>query len=153
MIISIDPGISGCVSVLGNNGELIDWIAMPVLKVGSKNRVNAAALSAWVANYSDSRKCFIEKVGAMPGQGVSSMFSFGHSAGVIEGVVAGLMIPIEFITPQCWKKFHGLTGTDKDAARGLAIHLYPYCRDLDTKSKGQALADSILIGLCGMAKS
>jgi crossover junction endodeoxyribonuclease RuvC len=77
------------------------------------------------------------------------MFSFGHAAGIIEGVVVALGIPITLVPPAAWKKALGLTGKDKDAARARAIQLYPGIPDLDLKGKGQALADAILIGRHG----
>ena len=85
----------------------------------------------------------------MPGQGLSSTFAFGHSAGVVEGVLAALHIPAVLITPQAWKKGAGLIGKDKDAARTIAARLYPFNRTLDLKGKGQALADAILIARIG----
>jgi crossover junction endodeoxyribonuclease RuvC len=151
MIISIDPGISGCIAVLNEiDGSLIDYLHTPTIKAGKRNRVNAAALAGFLQQYKGASHCYIEKVGAMPGQGVASMFSFGHSAGLVEGVVAALGVPMTLVTPQAWKKHHGLIGKDKDAARTRAIQLLPECRALDTKAKGQALGDAILLGRYGM---
>lgn len=144
-IIGVDPGITGSVSVLTDTGEYVDHMLMPKMKVGTKNRVNSAALLAWLRQYECAESCYFEKVHAMPGQGVSSMFSFGHSVGIVEGIVVALGIPITLVTPQSWKKKTGLIGKDKDAARTRAIQLYPELRELDLKGKGQALADSILI--------
>lgn len=76
----------------------------------------------------------------MSGQGVSSMFTFGHAAGVVEGIIQGFNIPytlITLVTPQAWKKSAGLIGTDKDAARSRAIQLHPDLRVLDKKCKGK----------------
>jgi len=85
----------------------------------------------------------------MTGQGVSSTFSFGHSAGVVEGLIAGMGIPYSKITPQAWKKAYNLIGKDKDAARSRAVELYPSLRLLDQKGKGQAIADAIFIARHG----
>lgn len=148
-IVAIDPGIGGSVAVLAPDGELLAQIPMPTMKVGKANRVNAAALAHWIRQHMPDH-AFIEQVGAMPGQGVASMFNFGHSAGVVAGVVAGLLIPITYVTPKAWKKSTGLIGQDKDAARARAIQLYPHVRALDLKGKGQALADAILIGRHGL---
>lgn len=151
MIIAIDPGTSGCLVAVNETG-IIDWLHMPVIKVGSKNRVNAAAVAAWVREHDHADHCYIELVAAMPGQGVSSMFSFGHAAGLVEGVVSGASIPVTLVTPQAWKKHAGLIGKDKDAARGLCAQQYPNCREFDLKAKGQALADAVLIGHYGLAQ-
>lgn len=145
IIIGIDPGISGALCAITESGEYIDHLLMPTIKPGKRSRVNGAAVSGWLSEYAKNSHCYLEKVGAMPGQGVASMFSFGHSAGIVEGVVTGLQIPITLVTPQSWKKKEGLIGKDKDAARTRAIQLYPSIRELDKKGKGQALADSILI--------
>ena len=151
MIIAIDPGTSGCLVAVSETG-IVSWLHMPVIKVGSKNRVNAAAVADWVRNHDYADHCYIEKVAAMPGQGVSSMFSFGHAAGLVEGVVSGAGIPVTLVTPQQWKKHAGLIGKDKDAARGLCAQQYPKCRELDLKGKGQALADAVLIGHYGLSR-
>ncbi|MFM6207166.1 hypothetical protein, partial [Planktothrix sp.] len=66
----------------------------------------------------------LESVHAMPGQGVSSMFSFGLGYGVWLGIVAALNVPIEFVTPQAWKKYYSL-GPDKEASRVKALQLFP----------------------------
>ena len=160
MIIGIDPGCSGALVILREDGEIVDTLLMPTIKVGTKSRVNGAAVAAWIKQWSDRFEndytarpfhAFLEQVGAMPGQGVSSMFTFGHAAGLVEGVVTGAGIPLTLVTPQAWKKKAGLIGQDKDAARSRAIQLYPGCRLLDLKGKGQALADAILIARHGIS--
>lgn len=155
MIIGIDPGCSGALVAMHDDGTLFDTLLMPTIKIGTKSRVNGAAVAAWVAKVREHRKvpchAFLEQVGAMPGQGVSSMFTFGHAAGLVEGVVTGAGIPLTLVTPQAWKKKAGLIGQDKDAARSRAIQLYPGCRLLDLKGKGQAIADAILIARHGIS--
>jgi crossover junction endodeoxyribonuclease RuvC len=85
----------------------------------------------------------------MPGQGVASMFSFGHSAGVIQGVLGAFEIPVVMVTPQSWKKRAGIIGQDKDASRSKAIQMWPKWRELDKKGVGQAYADAAFIALYG----
>lgn len=152
--IGIDPGLTGCVAFIDDRGRYIDHLHMPVMRVGSKGRVNGAQLAAWLKqhNMQNITHVMLERVGAMPKQGGSSMFSFGHSAGVAEGIVQGLGIPYTLVEPAIWKKKAGLIGQDKDAARGRAIQLYPDLRDLDLKGKGQALADALLIARFGAIK-
>ncbi len=145
-VLGIDPGLSGAAVIL-ENGEPIEWIIMPTMKVGSTNRVNAAELTYYMSTGVDH--VYIEQVGAMPGQGVASMFNFGCSFGIVLGVTAGLAYPHTLVSPQRWKRAAGLIGTDKDAARARAIQLWPKWRDLDKKGQGQALADAALIALCG----
>lgn len=147
-LIGIDPGASGAIVVMTPKFELVEWGEMPVVKVGQQTRVNGAALAAILREF-DAGHAFLEQVGAMPGQGTASMFSFGHAAGTAAGVLAALQITTTMVTPQAWKKRAGLSGTDKDAARCRAIQLWPAWRDLDRKGRGQALADAALIARFG----
>ncbi|EAA0501769.1 crossover junction endodeoxyribonuclease RuvC [Salmonella enterica] len=148
-VLGIDPGCSGSLVLITEQGGYIDHLAMPTIKVGTKSRVNGAAVSAWVRKYGITH-AYLEQVGAMPGQGTASMFTFGHAAGVAEGILQGLNIPYTLVTPQAWKKSAGLIGSDKDAARSRAIQLYPELRALDAKAKGQAIADALLIARHGI---
>lgn len=150
IIIGIDPGISGAVAVLTSDGTLIAHTAMPIYQPGKAKRVNPAALTAFLQPYTHAH-AVLEQVGAMPGQGVSSMFSFGHSAGVIEGVLAALGISYELVTPQKWKKCYQLNGKPKDASRALAQRLYPDAPL--SRKKDHALADAILIARYGFNSS
>lgn len=118
-VLGIDPGCSGALVLITEQGGYIDHLAMPTIKVGTKSRVNGAAVAAWVRQYGITH-AYLEKVGAMPGQGTASMFTFGHAAGVAEGILQGLNIPYTLVTPQAWKKSAGLIGSDKDAARSRA---------------------------------
>lgn len=152
MIIGIDPGSSGAIVTMDHDcREVVGFLNMPTVKVGTKSRVNGAAVAAFLREQiaGKSVHAYLEQVGAMPGQGVSSMFTFGHAAGVVEGILQGLGIPYTLVTPQAWKKRAGLIGSDKDAARSRAIQLYPGLRALDTKCRGQAIADAILIARHG----
>lgn len=147
-IVGIDPGCSGAIAVLNGFGGVEGYLIMPLIKIGSKSRVNGAAVASFLRGHSITH-AYLEQVGAMPGQGVSSMFTFGHAAGVVEGIIQGLNIPYTLVTPQAWKKSAGLIGTDKDAARSRAIQRHPDLRVLDKKAKGQAIADAILIARHG----
>ncbi|ECD9546114.1 hypothetical protein ZW61_000630 [Salmonella enterica subsp. houtenae] len=148
-VLGIDPGCSGSLVLITEQGGYIDHLEMPTIKVGNKSRVNGAAVSAWLRKYVITH-AYLEQVGAMPGQGTASMFTFGHAAGVAEGILQGLNIPYTLVTPQAWKKSAGLIGSDKDAARSRAIQLYPELRALDAKAKGQAISDALLIARHGV---
>lgn len=149
VVLGIDPGCSGALVLVTEQGGYIDHLPMPTIKVGTKSRVNGAAVSAWLRQYGITH-AYLDQVGAMPGQGTASMFTFGHAAGVAEGILQGLNIPYTLVTPQAWKKSAGLIGSDKDAARSRAIQLYPELRALDAKAKGQAIADALLIARFGI---
>ena len=149
--VGIDPGISGAVVVLEDDHP-IEWFRMPTMMVGKANRVNAFDLAtelSWILMDEKEVTVYIENVGAMPGQGVTSMFSFGHSAGTVWGVAGALGHPVKFIAPGVWKKRAGLTGMDKDAARSAAILRWPSWKELALKGKGQAYADAALLAVYG----
>lgn len=146
--IGIDPGASGAIVIMDACWMLIEWAAMPTQRIGTATRVNAPALAAMLQDF-DAAHAYVEQVASRPGQGVASMFSFGHSAGVAMGVLGALQITTTMVTPQSWKKRAGLIGQDKDAARSRAIQLWPDWRALDLKGKGQALADAALIARFG----
>ena len=149
-LIGIDPGCSGAICILQSEKcpVPIEWMRMPTVKDGKSTRVDAAALALFLQEY-DVGHAYIERVGSMPGQGVASTFTFGHAAGVVQGVVATLLIPYTLVSPQTWKKRAGLIGTDKDAARSRAIQLWPRWDALGKKGEGQALADAALIARFG----
>lgn len=155
MIIGIDPGITG--AIYFNAHEERSVVDMPIMAKtsGKGNQINPYELTSLLVaamatdpTY-DNGTCYLESVSAMPGQGVSSVFSFGKSAGIIEGVLAALNIPLVMVTPQRWKKQAKLIGKDKDAARTLAIQLYPELSDRLARKKDIGRADAILIAEFG----
>jgi len=145
-VVGIDPGASGAIVVL-EDGRPIGWAPMPIMQIGSHKRVNASMLADMLPK--ELKRAYVEQVGAMPGQGTASMFSFGHSCGVVFGVLGALQIPVVMVTPQSWKKRAGIIGQDKDASRSKAIQMWPKWRELDKKGAGQAYADAAFIALYG----
>jgi len=144
MIVGLDPGISGAIAFLKDNLEFIAVFDMPTMPLSkSKNQVNAAALAKIIRLHPWPMTAYLEAVSAMPKQGVSSMFSFGTSYGIVQGVLAALDIPTVLIRPQVWKVRAGLRGADKDMARTLAQRLYPMAELSRKKDIGRA--DAILI--------
>lgn len=117
--IGIDPGKSGGVSVIWSNGEIScePWDDGAFIKL--MTMANAQ-------NLLDETKlvCCCEKVGAMPGQGVTSMFNFGKSVGFIEGVLNTFKIPYQLIPPQRWKKEFSLN-SDKQKSIDVCKKLFP----------------------------
>ena len=87
----------------------------------------------------------VEQVNAMPGQGVTSMFNFGQSFGVIKGICSALSLPIYFVRPTKWKKYFNLINSEKDASRTRAIEIFPYFSSNLSKKKDSNKADAILI--------
>ena len=87
----------------------------------------------------------VEQVSAMPGQGVTSMFNFGQSFGVIKGICSAMQLPIIFVRPAKWKKYFNLINTEKDASRTKVIEIFPYISTKLSKKKDANKADAILI--------
>jgi crossover junction endodeoxyribonuclease RuvC len=128
-IIAVDVGAQGAVALCDPTG-LIAVHDMPVIEEvfgkTKRKRVDAGLLAELVRSLGQIDYAVIEKVGAMSGQGVTSMWTFGRAAGVVEGVLAGLQIPVRFVTPQQWKKAAGLKAkASKDESRAMAVKLFP----------------------------
>jgi crossover junction endodeoxyribonuclease RuvC len=122
-LLELDPGSSGAIAFLNDDGQLLDVLDMPVVAIGGKNRVAAQALALLVAANRPTH-AYVEQVAARPGQGVSSMFAFGQSVGVIDGVLAALGVPVTYVTPQSWKRAMQVTA-DKGSSRRRAMQLFP----------------------------
>ena len=151
LIIGIDPGITGAISFF-EDGELKDVIDMPTMASGNKNKkqINGSQIfneiSLRIKNYkSENINVIVEQVSAMPGQGVTSMFNFGQSFGVLKGVCAAMQLPIFFVRPAKWKKHFDLINSSKDASRTKAIEMYPSLSDQLSKKKDVNKSDAILI--------
>ena len=149
VVIGIDPGISGAIAAFVD-GKLLVAIDMPTADGTVVTSLLAEHLREFSLAGFDSRPLVVvEKVHAMPGQGVSSMFKFGRSLGAIEGVVGALGWPLQWLTPQAWKKHHGLINKPKDAARLLAIETWPEDADMFRRKKDCGRADAALIACAG----
>jgi crossover junction endodeoxyribonuclease RuvC len=149
--VGVDPGLSGAIAFLDKELNLVSLFDMPVMPVSKgRNQVNAAALAMIFRRECDLLHppvAYLEAVSAMPKQGVSSMFSFGTSYGIVQGVLAALEIPVVLVRPQVWKARAGLTGKEKDYCRTLIQRLYP-AADLNRK-KDIGRADAIAIARWG----
>jgi crossover junction endodeoxyribonuclease RuvC len=145
--IGIDPGITGAIGVLDEHGNYLDVYDMPVIAKGKsgKQQIDAAGLYKLIKQHGVIH-AFVEQVGAMPGQGVSSMFSLGDSVGCIRAVLCALMIPTQFIPPQSWKRGFKLTA-DKEQARSRAVELFPQAPLNRKKDAGRA--EALLIARFG----
>ena len=142
LIIGIDPGISGAICFM-LNGKIIDVIEMPNMADGKKNKrqVNGSQIyneiTMKINDYSKEEiRVVIEQVSAMPGQGVTSMFNFGQSFGIIKGICSAMNLSMYFVRPAKWKKFFNLINSQKDASRTKAIEIFPYFSMNLTKKKG-----------------
>ena len=151
IIFGIDPGVSGAISILENK-KVIEVFDMPTMIDGKKNKkqVNGSQVTNIIKENLTKEKemiVVVEHVNAMPGQGVTSMFNFGQSFGVIKGICAALGLPIYFVRPSKWKKHFNLIKTNKDASRTKVIEAYPEISSKLHRKKDSNRADAILIAL------
>ena len=150
LIIGIDPGISGSICFF-KDGRIIEVIEMPVMTEGKKNKkqVNGAQIYneflKRINKKEDEIRVVIEQVSAMPGQGVTSMFNFGQSFGILKGICSAMQLPMFFVRPAKWKKYFNLINSQKDASRTRAIEIFPYFSTQLSKKKDSNKADAILI--------
>ena len=151
LIIGIDPGISGSICFL-EEGKIIDVVEMPTMAEGKKNKrqVNGSQIYNEILKRihkieKQDIRVVIEQVSAMPGQGVTSMFNFGQSFGILKGICSAMQLPMYFVRPAKWKKYFGLINSEKDASRTRAIEMFPYFSSQLSKKKDSNKADAILI--------
>ena len=149
--IGIDPGISGAICFM-ENSKIIEVIDMPSMAEGKKNKkqVNGSQVFNEITKYikdkeSNEVKVVIEHVSAMPGQGVTSMFNFGQSFGILKGICSAMNLSMYFVRPVKWKKHFNLINSSKDASRTKAIEIFPYFSKNLSKKKDANKADAILI--------
>jgi len=149
--IGIDPGLSGAIAIISPESlKIFDMPTMTVERNGkAKRQVSASELAEMLYLYS-GRDCHVycERVGAMAGQGVTSVFSFGRSFGMIEGILAAFKMPVTFVPPATWVKAVG-RGQGKDASRARAMELFPSDQDQFKRVKDDGRADAALIAYWG----
>ena len=151
LIIGIDPGISGSICFF-EDGKILDVLEMPTMTDGKKNKKqeNGAQIYNEISTKirgieKQNLRVIIEQVSAMPGQGVTSMFNFGQSFGILKGICSAMQLPMYFVRPAKWKKYFGLIKSEKDASRTKAIEMFPYFSSQLSKKKDSNKADAILI--------
>jgi crossover junction endodeoxyribonuclease RuvC len=147
IVLGIDPGASGALAWFDVTYGKLFIKDMPTVHVKRgnklKNELSPQMLTAMVAKEL-ATIAVLERVGAMPGQGVSSMFQFGRGVGMIEGVVAANRLRIDYVAPQVWQKALGVRD-GKDASRARAAELFPAYADLFARKKDSGRADAALI--------
>jgi crossover junction endodeoxyribonuclease RuvC len=151
LVIGIDPGISGSICFF-QDGKINDVVEMPTMTEGKKNKkqVNGSQIFNEISNRTkkidrEDIRVVIEQVSAMPGQGVTSMFNFGQSFGILKGICSAMQLPMYFVRPAKWKKYFNLINSEKDASRARAIEIFPYFSSQLSRKKDSNKADAILI--------
>ena len=150
-IIGIDVGLNGAIAMM--RGETLTGVVdMPTVTLDrngkAKRQISIPELIAILDEFKPE-EAYIEKVFAMAGQGVTSVFSFGRSLGAIEGVIAARLIKTTLVTPQVWQKAMGVTG-GKDGARARAMEVFPWQASLFKLKKHDGRADAALIAAWGL---
>jgi len=160
IIFGIDPGLDGAVAAINTFGEARDVQDTPTLtmkrgKSGKKRVYNVPVMVGLlrVHEYAQCVHVYMERVHAMPGQGVTSMFSMGMGLGVWEGIVTTLGYSLHYVTPQAWKKVM-MAGMPKEKGASVvkAIQLWPSEAGQYTTKRGRKLdgrADAMLIAEYG----
>jgi len=151
IIVGIDPGIAGAICFF-SDGKIIDVIDMPTMADGKKNKkqVNGRQIFNEISDLKNKYinepvSVVVEQVSAMPGQGVTSMFNFGQSFGVIKGICSAMELPIYYVRPAKWKKYFNLINSEKDASRTKVIEMFPKISHKLSRKKDNNKADAILI--------
>jgi len=155
-VLGIDPGLSGAVAMIDEDRNIITIQCTPtlVVKKGKGNRTVyvESAMTTIIEACKDSGTIVsigIENVHAMPGQGVTSMFSLGLGYGLWIGIISALRLPHTRIEPQTWKKALGIkSGSDKRASVARALQLFPRAylmRSDRARVESDGMADALLI--------
>lgn len=149
-VLGIDVGLNGAIAIV-SDGQLIELHDMPTVSLERNNKtkrmVNAAELARLIRQ--GKPDCaYLERLNAMPGQGVSSMFSMGQSLGVVLGILAALDIPTTTIPPRTWQKALDVP-QGKDGSRYRASQLFPAHADKFARVKDDGRSDATLIAAYG----
>jgi crossover junction endodeoxyribonuclease RuvC len=141
--IGIDPGQTGAIAfIIAGTARVYDFDDGDALSFLKK---------LWLAD--EPTKAVIEKVGSMPGQGVSSTFKFGTNFGTWIGRLEALEIPFDFVTPQKWKKamFDSMPkGDTKEMSRNRALRLFPHMAESLKRKKDHNRAEALLLAQYAM---
>jgi crossover junction endodeoxyribonuclease RuvC len=148
LCLGVDPGISGAFALVDLAGNLHEVDDLPTRGVGARQMLNTAALAGFLRPFKIDL-AVVELVGAMPKQGVSSVWKFGYACGQLEGALSGLGIPVMYVTPQAWKRSFNLPA-DKEAARSRAIETFPARHVEFMRKRDAGRAEAALIAMYGL---
>jgi len=143
-VLGVDPGVSGATAFFFPSAP--DRVAAEDMPVAG-NDIDCATLAKRVTQIAPSC-AVIERVNARPGQGVCSVFKFGRAYGSILGALSALEIAVHLVTPSVWKK-HFRLDADKEAARALALRLFPATSAHFTSKRDHHRSEAALIALYG----
>jgi len=154
VILAIDPGAKGALAFFDPAKGTLDIVDCPIVEVKRGAKIKTEISPQMLAAIIQSRSpvfAILERVGAMPGQGVSSMFQFGRGVGMYEGVLAALQVPVTYVTPQAWQK--AVNARDgKDGGRARAAELFPAYAQMFARKKDDGRADAALMAYWGATR-
>lgn len=141
LTVAIDPGLTGAVAILGPALEVELLADLPVIRDGRLSWIDGGRLTSMLIDTQAGRpaRAIVERVGAMPGQGISSAFNFGCGFGSVLSILQARHLPIELVTPAQWKRAMGLS-TDKGVSLNKARLLFPTAELHLAKHDGRAEA-------------
>jgi crossover junction endodeoxyribonuclease RuvC len=168
LILGIDPGVSGALALFDpgvrkvnpfseeqrmTDTKVIEIIDMPTFEIQQgkfkRRQIDTYALANWLLPRRPRiAKATVEEVSAMPKDAATTAFTFGTAYGVIQGLLAGMLLPAEFVRPKAWKKMFQL-GSDKDESRRAASRLFPEASHYWQLKKHDGRAEALLIGVFG----
>jgi crossover junction endodeoxyribonuclease RuvC len=143
MILGIDPGKTGALAWLDNDGKLVLLLDMPLVN----NHLSLSELGKCLNQYTNSIP-YIEIQRGSSQQGCVSAFTTGYDYGaILTWLLAHHYPPVRRLAPVDWKRFHRLAGSSKEASREKAQHLFPEA-ELHLK-KHHGRAEALLIASVG----
>jgi len=149
-IMGVDPGLGGAVALIDDEMGLTVVQDVPVIRLGTGRVIVEALLCEMIRNL-DPHHAFVERVHAMPKQGVTSSFTFGMVYGLIRGVLSGLGVPTTLVTPNEWKRAMRM-GADKREARIIAGRLFPLNIKDFARVRDDGRAEAVLLAYYGMTR-
>lgn len=155
-ILGVDPGRAGGLSIIDEQLNLIACYAMPVFKADDgKAKVCARSINEILSQY-EIDLAVVEKVGARPGQGVTSMFSFGDAFGVVRAISEINSARIIYPRPQEWRGYQSLSGLSKEQIAEVAFNIFGADQIYGRKNKAgnrsvkDGISDSLMIAKYGV---
>ena len=125
--IGIDNGISGAIAFYKPATNNLIALPMPIIRTkqakGMKSEYDIPQIISLLKQYSDVKVVILEKAQPFPGQGAVSMFSIGKGFGILQGILATLMLPYQIVHPKTWQKkiFEGIAHKDTKQASILTL--------------------------------
>jgi len=158
LYLGCDPGLNGAIALLSytNGKPTVKTFDIPTYKITvnkkSRTRVDLSGINTLLFTYrAHIMHAIIEEPHAMPGQGVTSSFSFGFVCGVLQAMLVAHDLPMTLIAPASWKRKLGLT-QDKDDTRRRASQIFPLCASQWARKCDDGRAEAALLAYWGQVE-